>query len=500
MREVELKLAVHGSFVMPPLSSNGLGVTSADELPPLDMRTTYYDTRDLQLARNGITLRYRRGEDEGSRWTLKLPVDGEDATVHEEVHFLGSATKVPEGARDLVTAFTRSAPIGPVAAVRTRRRRWSLRNEAAEELAEVVDDEVSVLEGRRVVGRFREIEIEGRSLDAPDLEGLAAVLEEAGATAAEPIPKAVRAMGSRATAPPDVVVAEVAPRDSAGEAVRAALASGVKRLVAHDPGVRLGKDIEAVHQMRVAARRLRSDLRTFEPLVSEEWAASLVEELRWLGGALGAVRDLEVQRERFQDEAEGLGDRLAPLLDDLDERHQAARTHLLEELRGTRYTQVLDRLVEAAMAPELTKLAGKPCEEVLPALVARAWKKLARRGRAMRAKAPDDDLHRVRIKAKRARYAAEAVATALGPGGKKAKRFATRCEAVQDVLGELQDAVVACELIEEFATDNPQRGPLDFALGRLFEREATVRERARAVYPKVWKDLDRPKNLKWLKR
>src|SRR5919106_981931 len=69
MREVELKLAVHGSFVMPDLRSDDLGIAAADELPRLETRTTYYDSEDLRLARYGITLRHRTGEEGGPSWS-----------------------------------------------------------------------------------------------------------------------------------------------------------------------------------------------------------------------------------------------------------------------------------------------------------------------------------------------------------------------------------------------------------------------------------------------
>ena len=163
MREVELKLAVHGSFVMPSLVDEDLGIAVVEELPDLDMRTTYYDTQDLRMARNGITLRYRTGEDEGSRWTLKLPVPGEDGTAHEERHLSSSPSLVPEQARDLVAAYVRSASLSAVASVRTRRHRWSLRDGDGTELCEVVDDEVSVVEGSKIVSRFREMEVEART-------------------------------------------------------------------------------------------------------------------------------------------------------------------------------------------------------------------------------------------------------------------------------------------------------------------------------------------------
>ena len=74
VRERELKLAAPGSFVVPDLTDDGLGVLAMQELPELTLTSTYYDSADLRLARSGVTLRYRTGEETGPAWTLKLPV------------------------------------------------------------------------------------------------------------------------------------------------------------------------------------------------------------------------------------------------------------------------------------------------------------------------------------------------------------------------------------------------------------------------------------------
>src|SRR4051794_11642122 len=240
MLEVELKLAVEGPFA-PGLTPERINVSSVEELGPLDLHATYWDTADLRLARHGVTLRHRTGEGERPGWTLKLPAVPNDVTAREELHFDGPGRSIPESALELVTAFARSAPLAPVARLRTRRRRWSLRGRTGEELAELVDDRVSVLQEGRVVERFREIEIEGRTMDRPALERIARVLAEDGATAVPGVPKLVRALGDRAEGPPDVTGPHrLAASDPAGTVVRAAVARGVERMVRSDPQTRLG--------------------------------------------------------------------------------------------------------------------------------------------------------------------------------------------------------------------------------------------------------------------
>lgn len=500
MREVEVKLAAPGSFVMPPLYNDRIGVTGVDELPALDMRTTYYDTTDLRLARSGVTLRYRRGEDGGPRWTLKLPVTGQDMTIRDEQHWPGNSNHIPVEATDLVTAYARLAPLRPVSSIRTRRYRWLLKGADDSELAEVVDDEVSVFDDGHVVGRFRELEVEARQMERGGLDRIAGLLTEAGAMAAEPIPKSVRALGVRATGPADVPIdLKVGPSDPAGRAVQAAFAAGLRRLIAHDAGVRLGEDIEAVHQMRVATRRLRSVVRTFAPLIESTWADPIKDDLKWLGGLLGAVRDIDVLQEEFEARGDDLRAHLGPLFEHLDVGRRGAREQLLDALRSERYKDVLERLVEAVAAPAFTPRSQRPCAEELPELVEDEWRKLARAGRALGPDDPDTSYHKVRIRAKRARYAAEAVAPALADSqSKDASRFAKAAARVQGVLGQMQDAVVATEFIHKIADEHPRSGRFSLALGRLMERQVRRRDEARAAFPSAWSALDRKRNLRWL--
>jgi hypothetical protein len=135
---------------------------------------------------------------------------------------------------------------------------------SGEPLLEVDDDVVSVMDGRRLAARFREVEVEVVG-SAPDflMDVVVARLGEAGAIAGDGRSKVVRAIGPRALEPADVIPVPVDKSSSIGEVVRAAIAHGYLRLVGHDLGVRLDEDPEDVHQARVATRRLRSDLRTF---------------------------------------------------------------------------------------------------------------------------------------------------------------------------------------------------------------------------------------------
>ena len=492
LRELELKLLAAGPLDPRDLATNGLAL-GVEERGSRTLTATYHDTEDLRLARWGATLRYRTGEGRSGRWTLKLPDAGLGSRT--ELDFRGSPQKVPDEVHRLVVALVRSAPLKPAAKLRTRRRTWAL-TDSEGEVAELVDDDVSVLEGRVVAARFREVEIEARSATLAQLEEIARALKKGGAVPGDQIPKAVRAFGPRAQAPPDVPVSDpVRPGDPAAGAVRAVLLDGTRRVMRHHAGVVLG-DAESVHQMRVGARRLRSDLRTFSSLVDEAWARAVTVNLAWLAGVLGEVRDLDVLGERLRGHATRAAD-LAPMFDRLDDRREACRDELLRALVSDRYVALLDGLVVSADDPPVTPPAGAPCRKVLAPLVAAAWSPLGKAGRLLDESDAEEDWHRVRKKAKRARYAAEAAARCLGPAAKEARRFAAECESVQEVLGEHQDAVVARDTVTAMAKEIEAPPAFHFAAGRLAETEDRAARAARSAFPGVWERLDRKKRRKW---
>src|SRR5438270_5607923 len=303
MVERELKLSAGPGFQLPDLDGILPGV-EAEQPEFVRMQTIYFDTPDLRLARWGCSLRHRSGEG----WTLKLP-SGSDGPmlVRGEYAFEGEAGRPPAAALWIVAAYLRGAETRAVARLKTVRQPVRLDAADGTPVAEMVLDEVSVLEGGRLVERFREIEVEVSPSTSPEtLEVILSELRSAGAVPTDPIPKYSRALGTRAWLPPEVVVGDVGPLATAGQLVRHAIAASADRYLRQEPGVRLSEDTEAVHQTRVATRRLRSDLRTFAPLLEDAWAREVVEELRWLGSLLGGARDADVLQARLRKRAESL--------------------------------------------------------------------------------------------------------------------------------------------------------------------------------------------------
>jgi inorganic triphosphatase YgiF len=504
--ELELKFAVGRAFAIPDLVGVG-SVTEIEPIPIQELRATYYDTVDRRLARWGITLRHRTGEGERPAWTLKLPtaataVSGVMPAARSEMEVEGDPGDIPEVLVDLVTAHVRSHPLTPAAVLTTRRIGWHLLAGDGHPVADLTSDEVTVLDGTDIRSRFSELELEARDASLDDLAAVTDRLLAAGAVGAEPIPKAVRALGPTATGPPDVVVPPFGPDDPAAWAVRASLADGLLRILRHDPGTRMGS-VEDLHQMRVGVRRLRSDLRTLGPLLGPDWAPGLDKDLRALAERLGTVRDLDVLTGRMTTAHADLAADLAPMLVDLRQQDTNARAALLDELRSDRYAQLLERLVILARDPELAPESHEPSGAVLPALARKPWKRLAKRADALVSEehATDAQLHQVRIAAKRARYAAEAAARGLDPERAAAARaFADELGEFQDLLGRHQDAVVASERAHRAAAANEGNLPLIVAAGRVMEREAQAARDERRRLARTWFQLRRKRNRRWMKR
>jgi CHAD domain-containing protein len=456
--EREVKLVPGEGFELPALG---------EPQPRRDFVSTYLDTTDLRLARHGVTFRHRV-EDGTGVWQLKLP-QGEARTELEEP---GPPARPPAGLLDLLVALLRGRELVRVARLRTRRHTQRADG------AEIVDDSVAVLEGQRVTGRFRELEVELLDGDEEALRRLEQALREAGAEPGDFTPKLYRVLDL--TYPPEAQ--ELPPDAGPVDVLRAALAEQYARLLAHDPGTRLGTDPEDLHQMRVATRRARAYLRAARPLLDREWAQELRDELDWLGTELGPARDLDVLLEHVREEVAALGEAgrpLAALVESLERDHAAARKAAVTALSEDRYFALLDRLesLEPVLDPD--------ADETLAELWWSQFKRTRKSFRALGASPSDEELHAARIRGKRARYSAELAGAELGKRGEK---FVSAAKKLQDVLGEHQDAAVAEERIADWVKGNPAASE---AAELLLDRERERRKQAREDWPRSWKKLEK---------
>ncbi|HEY1330960.1 MAG TPA: CYTH and CHAD domain-containing protein [Actinomycetota bacterium] len=477
MREREVKLAAPPGFVPPAFDEPGMRAVPQQ---PREYDTVYVDTPDLRLARWRCSLRHRSGEG----WTLKLPSEDEgDVLERDEILFEDDSVVPPARALDLVSAFVRQESLEPVVRLHTVRRPLQLMNDAGRPLGEIVLDDVAV-EG---APGFREVEVEVQpEVSAATLDGLVQRLRAAGAGGADPMPKYLRALGPRAGRRPELDLTEPARHATVAEVVRFALSSSTERLLRHDPGVRLGTDPEAVHQARVATRRLRSDLKTFLSLLDADWAQGLRRDLRWVARQLGVARDADVLLDRLRGRLPDLREddraRAIELLAELSWSGDRARQDLVTAMRGRPYLLLLDRLVEGSSAPPIAAAqSDRPAAEATQPLVSRQWRRLRASVEALGPEPADSELHEVRIETKRARYAAEAAGPALG---KRVRRFAKRAATLQDVLGELQDSVVARRWLRKHGIE--AGGSFAYVAGELSAAEERAGRQARAQWQRAW--------------
>lgn len=492
-REVERKLRVHGLFDLPDLVERGV----ADRIVTDDAFTldaVYHDTSTLSLFRWGITLRRRTGgHDEG--WHMKLPVKGMDGSARDEIRLpldAGPVGSVPGGFVEVISPLLREQALVPIVTLSTRRTPSHLYDNEGVERVELVDDIVSVLRDGTVVSVFRELEIE--CLDSEDplalemLERAVSALLESGAEPSS-VSKAASALGPRTQEPSDVPEVPLpGPGGLAVDAIRSVLALHVRHLLMSDVAVR--RDLpDSVHQMRVSARRIRSALATFAPLLDAETAATLREELKWLASELGAVRDTEVMIERLDAHAEALHDpqdseRARTILDVvLNQRLASARSSAIAALRSDRHQLLVDDLMTLAIDPPVTDEAFGECGDVLLPLVDRTWGRLVKSINGLELDGPSVTWHEARIKAKRARYAAESVANIFG------SRMVTLAEGlalVTDLLGDHQDAHVAQSIIREVAGHADVDGLTGMSLGLLHEYETDEEIRDRLRFTDLW--------------
>ena len=266
------------------------------------------------------------------------------------------------------------------------------------------------------------------------------------------------------------------------------------RLALTDPAA------EDVHQARVAARRLRSNLKTFRRLLDPVWVKHVRSDLKWLGSALGGLRDADVLADNLREAPPQLLRELA------NERANAAR-HLETVLASERYFNLLDRLHVATRTPPFALGDGDHGEEavarrVLPALVDRRWRAVRHQVRKSGSDPTDRDLHRIRIKAKELRYAAEAAASVVG---KPAVRTASAAEAVQTILGHHHDAVATETWLRQQATGLADSSnsvtyvaEIAFAAGALSADQQLRQSNFRRQWADSWKTLSTRKRHSWL--
>ncbi|WP_129587564.1 CYTH and CHAD domain-containing protein [Actinomyces minihominis] len=473
--EIEVKFSVGdnvGALDLGAIGPLGHPVTS-------ELNALYFDTPDLELESAGIALRRRSGGSDAG-WHLKTEVSSSGHRIEKRLPISGA--RPPRFLRSVLPPELQFRPLIPVARLETHRTETPVLSSRRSILANVCEDHVRVDAGPLGGGRkgsqqsaWREVEVELAAGDTRALSHISRLLLNAGLTPATYGSKIARAL-------------EGWPRTSVSDlgghpvqaAVRRYIENQVGVIQSLEEGVAEGEG-EAVHQSRVAARRLRSTLDTFSTLFTPTVADHLIGELRWFGRELSALRDLQVLRARLVDgTAAALPSDpqvLAWLLSGVDAAADAAASQVRTDVLGPRYEMLQDGLAEL-VDPRLqtANLGGSRAdlEDILRASPAKPLGKTMKRLQAAEVLARalpkrqtlDEKLqqahlwHETRKAAKTVRYAYEALAPVLGEEG---STKVLRWQEATSALGELQDTTFELDAIGELerggAISSPQLSP-----------------------------------------
>ncbi len=295
----------------------------------------------------------------------------------------------------------------------------------------------------------------------------------------------------------------VLPDDAMSEAGRKVLRFHFERMLAHEAGTRLGEDIEELHDMRVATRRMRSAFGVFSPYFDPAALQPFLKGLRRTGRALGGVRDLDVfmeKAQRYRDTLpEGERSSLDPLLTDWKEQREAKRAQMLEYLDGKRYERFVRDFGEFVLtegAGALPVPADKPVphkvSHLVPSLIYNRYQ-VVRGYETGLDGAPIETLHALRIDCKRLRYSLEFFREVLGP---EVEDTIKEVVIMQDHLGDLNDADVACSLLVAFLegwarAKQRERINVSGVTRYLVAKQNDLRELMES-FPEAWQKFNRP--------
>lgn len=494
----------------PPVGTPGNGAAPVEVAAkaPRDILDRYLDTKDWRLARAGLVLRIRQLGD-----TVEVTVkDRSPASADGLRRRLEVTEQLPSGElSDLgregpvgrrVRALAGERPLVPLVQMRTRRRPFSVLADGVELGELTLDETVLVGAGGDDAGRMSRVELEV----APGcVESLATVVDDLRTStgiapaATSKFEAGLRAVGRSLPQPPALGPTHAGAGSSAAELTYAALSRYVSAMVEHEPGTRLGEDPEELHDMRVATRRLRAAIGLFGEMLPAR-AQALARELGWIGHALGAVRDLDVQLERMPEVTAWVqdwypapeGGRLAPVRAALESERASARSRLLSALDSARWDRLCSALVELAReGPRASARGHAPAVDVVPGLVLARHRSAVKAAKRARRSGDPGDFHRLRIRCKRLRYSLDLTSELYG-GASVA--FARELAGLQDSLGRAQDAEVAARHIFEMAVAGSLPGteptgrserPLSittvFVMGALSERYRRDAAAARAA-------------------
>ena len=495
----------------PALALDASGIQSLDD--------TYYDTEDWRLYRAGCALRVRRVGDRVEATMKSRATASSGPERRREITGAiadggrvardGTEPGVGLGPGPLATRIALIAgrhPLQPVVMLHTRRERFALQR-GGMLIAEVAIDRTKVRASAATTPtQLDRVEVELRGPAAEEVEAFVEALRGACGLERSTQSKyeaALAAAGVTPVAVPDVGPTTIDDRMAIGAVAFAVLRRSFVAFLSAEPGTRIGDDVDALHDMRVAIRRLRTAMRLFVDALPRR-AAGLRDVLGWLGTALGAVRDLDVQLEQLRSWRAEMGFAAGEPVDGIAavmwRRRLVARDRMLRALDSRRYDRFVARFTELLRRGPTRSMAGarRPVLAAAPELITRRVRKLQKVADRLDRTSPAGDYHSARIQAKRLRYALEAHCDIYG---KPLRALLRAVVALQDLLGKHQDAAVAAEQLRALCA---ARGPVvrreaAFVIGGIAERYGTRAARLRRRFPTRYRRV-RGRRWKRLKR
>jgi triphosphatase len=510
-REVELKLEIPPQSIARLTRSSLLNGRTKAVRKPASLVSVYFDTKELTLRKKRLSLRVRRI---GRQHMQTVKNYGAETTTlvarNEWEHEIAGNEPDLDRARDTplgrVLGKKARRRLKPLFETRVRRKVYPIHEGISE--IELTVDKGSVAAGRRS-SPICEVELELKQGELADLFNAARTLAEEVPVQLALSSKAERGYSlieGKGATPLKAASVALTPHTTCALAFRAIARACLRQLVANRPAM-LGGDPEGLHQMRVALRRLRAAISLFGDMLSDRQTEEMKVQLKWITGELGPAREFEVFVKRVLmpvAAAKPDGSGVAVLAKDLEEKRAEAFHRASAAVESPRFRALMIDIVAWIETGDWTHNSDASVRAVRESPIAtaaahdlnRRRKKILKNGDGLKELEPQRR-HKLRIQAKKLRYASEFFAGAF-PGKKAEKRrkeFLAALEKLQDALGELNDIAVheglTAEIVDASAADDRRgmgRARKAFAAGRL-----SGREEARA--PSVLNDAQRAYRL-----
>jgi triphosphatase len=482
--EIELKLEIEPEYLT-ALKHHPALAGKKPKRARLD--AVYYDTPKSRLARKGISLRVRREGKEHVQTVKEEAHGGVVARMEWEAPVDGGALdrkalrRTPAG--KLLNGSVRK--LAPRVETHVERTRWHV--SVSESTIEVAVDEGEVVAG----GRARDVAEVELELKGGPAENLFALAQSLGADlplrlgVASKYQQGQALLSEKAGQPRKTEPIALDPEATAAEALRAIVYNCLRHYRLNEKLLLQARDVDALHQCRVALRRLRCALSLFKGLVRDERSQSIGRALKEVASEFGKARNLDVFLAGPAKKGAQVDGRRhhsavsddSAFLEVVEARRHEAYDALFERLDGSTFRHLIIEIVAWAQTGEWSRSerSGESLRDFGRRVLRKRLRTLVDGGRDLAALSPEDR-HKVRIRVKKLRYGCEFFA-AISGHPKRYKRFLAAVSQVQETLGDLNDSVAAQDLVRSLVKHDPsQPASVMFSAGAVFGSSAQDEE------------------------